>query len=54
MEVVIPPKKNRREQRDYDRAIYENRHIIENTFLELKRWQGIAARYAKQTSSYHT
>ena len=52
MKAVIPPKKNRREQRDYDRAIYKFRHIVENTFLELKRWRGIATRYAKQTSSY--
>ena len=35
---VIPPKKNRREQRDYDKALYHVRHLIENTFLHLKRW----------------
>ena len=26
MEPVIPPKSNRREKRDYDRALYELRH----------------------------
>mgnify|MGYP002627448224 FL=1 len=52
MEVVIPPKKNRKVQREYNRTIYECRHKIENTFLKLKRWRGIATRYAKMTSSY--
>ena len=52
IEAVIPPKRNRKEQRYYDKSIYEFRHIVENTFLELKRWRGIATRYSKQTSSY--
>ena len=52
MEVVIPAKKNRKVQREYNRKIYGNRHKIENTFLKLKRWRGIATRYAKTTSSY--
>ena len=50
MEVVIPPKRNRKEQRDYDRYLYRLRHLLENAFLHLKRWRGIAARYAKNTS----
>ena len=36
MEVVIPPKKNRMEQRDYDKDLYKIRHLVENTFLMLK------------------
>ena len=52
MEVVIPPKRNRQDQRYYDKNKYEFRHMVENTFLELKRWRGIATRYAKNTSSY--
>ena len=35
--VVIPPKSNRKEPRYYDQSKYEFRHIVENTFLELKR-----------------
>lgn len=27
--------------------LYKQRHLIENTFLHLKRWRGIAARYVK-------
>ena len=52
MKVVIPPKKNRRVQRDYDHYLYKLRHLIENAFLHLKRWRGIATRYAKNTSSF--
>ena len=52
MEVVIPPKSNRKEKRDYDRALYKLRHLVENGFLEFKQWRGIATRYAKRIASY--
>jgi len=49
---VIPPRKNRKDQRHYDKSIYALRHLVENAFLHLKRWRGIATRYAKNTSSF--
>jgi transposase len=52
MEVVIPPRKNRKDQRYYDREIYKLRHLVENSFLSLKKWRGVATRYAKNTSSF--
>ena len=52
MDPVIPPKSNRREKRDYDRALYKLRHLVENGFLEFKQWRGVATRYAKRTASY--
>ena len=52
MEIVIPPKKKRKKKREYSQEIYKNRYQIEDTFLKLKRWRGIATRYAKTTSSY--
>lgn len=52
MIVCIPPKKNRKVQRDYDKELYKFRHIVENSFLMLKSWRGIATRYAKKTSSF--
>jgi transposase len=52
MDVVIPPKKNRKEQREYDKYLYKLRHLVENAFLLLKRWRGIATRYAKNTASF--
>jgi transposase len=52
MEVVISPKKNRKIQRPYDKDLYRARHLVENAFLHLKRWRGIATRYAKHTASF--
>ena len=52
METVIPPKKSRKEQRGYDKELYKARHLIENAFLHLKRWRGIATRYAKNAASF--
>ena len=50
--AVIPPKKNRVVQRAYDEALYKLRHRVENAFLHLKRWRGIATRYAKNSKSF--
>ena len=33
MQVVIPPKKNRIEQREYDKHLYKYRHLVENFFF---------------------
>lgn len=52
MKAVIPPKRNRRVQRDYDKEQYKLRHLVENAFLYLKRWRGIATRYAKNAASF--
>ena len=52
MEVVIPPRKNRRNRREYDKDLYKLRHLVENAFLHLKRWRGIATRYAKNAASF--
>jgi transposase len=49
---VIPPRRNRKVQRAYDKALYRLRHLVENAFLHLKRWRGIATRYAKNLSSF--
>jgi len=52
IEAVIPPKKNRVVQRDYDAFIYKIRHLVENAFLKLKQWRGVATRYAKTTTAF--
>jgi len=49
---VIPSKTNRKKQRDHDEDLYKLRHLVENAFLHLKRWRGIATRYAKRASSF--
>ena len=43
---MIPPKKNTKRIKD----LYKN--LVENAFLHLKRWRGIATRYAKNTASF--
>jgi transposase len=52
MEPVIPPKRNRKIQRQYDEELYKLRHLVENAFLHLKQWRGIATRYAKNSASF--
>ena len=52
MEVIIPPKRNRKEQRAYGEYLYKLRHLVENAFLILKRWRGIATRYAKTSGAF--
>ncbi len=52
MEPVIPPRKNRKVMREYDEELYKLRHLVENAFLHLKRWRGVATRYAKNTASF--
>ena len=54
MEAVIPPKKNRKENRVYDKVIYKARHLVEMAHLRLKEWHGIATRYAKKADSFLT
>ena len=46
IEAVIPPGKHRKERREYDKHLYRLRHLVENAFLQLKAWRGIAKRYA--------
>ena len=52
MRAVIPPRKNRIHQRYYDKDLYKHRHLVENAFLYLKQWRGIATRYAKNSNSF--
>jgi transposase len=51
-QAVIPPRKHRKQPRTYDKALYKLRHLVENAFLHLKRWRGIATRYAKNVASF--
>ena len=52
MRAQIPPRKNRKAPRDFDKHLYRLRHLVENAFLHLKQWRGIATRYAKNLSSF--
>jgi transposase len=50
--AVIPPKKNRKSPRTYDKALYQARHLIENFFCWLKQFRGIATRYDKTSRNF--
>ena len=48
----IPPRKNRKTQYTYDKALYKKRHIIENSFGKLKDWRRIAMRYDRCVQTF--
>jgi transposase len=50
--AVIPPKRNRKQQRDYDQELYKARHLIENFFAKLKLYRSIATRYDKTARNF--
>ena len=52
VEVVIPPRANRTEQRDYDKEVYKWRHLIENLFQKLKQYRALATRYDKTAVAF--
>jgi len=49
---VIPPKSNRKVQREYDRELYRERNLIERAFNRLKNWRRIATRYDRRSLYY--
>jgi len=49
---VIPPKSQRKNPRDYDKALYKERHLIENFFYKLKQFRAIATRYDKTAHNF--
>jgi len=44
---VIPPKSNRKLQRQYDKIIYKERNVIERLFGRLKQFRKLATRFEK-------
>lgn len=51
-EVVIPPKRNRKVQRDYDKHVYKERHLIECFFGKIKHFRRIFSRFDKTSVVY--
>ncbi len=49
---AVPPKRNRKHPLAHDVALCRHRHLVENAFLRLKRWRGIATRYARNAASF--
>ena len=51
-DVVIPPRSNRKEQRAYDRHVYQDRNLVERFFSRLKQFRRIATRYEKLARNF--
>jgi len=49
---VIPPRRNRKIIRKYDKEIYKERHVIECFFSKVKHFRRIFSRYDKTAQSY--
>ena len=47
MEVVIPSRKCRRQQREYAAHVYKERHLVEYFFAKLKSFRRIVTNYDK-------
>ena len=52
MAAVIPPRRNHKELRDHDRALYKPRHLVENAFRTFEQWRGVPTGYAKHEASF--
>ena len=49
---VIPPKANRKVQRDCDYELYRERNLIERFFNKIKHFRAIATRYDKLARNF--
>ena len=52
VEVVIPAKKNRLEERLIDQNLYRDRNKVERFFNKLKQYRRVATRYEKTATSF--
>lgn len=53
-EAVIPPRSNRKQQREYDKTLYKLRNRIERCFSKLKCFCRFATRYEKSKTCFQT
>ncbi|MCQ1775460.1 IS5 family transposase [Neorhizobium galegae] len=49
---VIPPRKNRKIQYEYDKTVYKKRNVIERMFCRLKDWRRIATRFDQNIQNF--
>ncbi len=50
--AVIPPRRNRKKMRPYDKHIYEDRNLVERFFQKIKNFRRIATRYERLARNY--
>jgi putative transposase len=52
VQVVIPPKANRLEQRAFDRDLYKERNLVERFMNRIKQFRRVATRYDKKAQNF--
>jgi len=53
-QIVIPPKKNRKQQRIHDKELYKGRNVVERAINKLKHYRRIATRYDKTARNFYS
>ena len=51
-EAVIPPRKNRKQSREYDKHLYKERHLVECYFNKIKHYRRVFSRFEKLDKRY--
>jgi transposase len=51
-EVIIPPRSNRKQPRDYDRVTYKERNKAERCIGLMKQFRRVATRYEKKATNF--
>ncbi len=49
---VIPPKRNRKTAKQYDRHLYKERNLVEKLFQKLKHYRRIATRFERLARTF--
>ena len=52
MQAVIPPRANRLEQRDYDKHLYKERHLVECFINKIKHYRRVFSRFEKLSKNF--
>ena len=50
--AVIPSKRNRKVQLDWDHAIYKQRNVVERMFCRFKDWRRVATRFDRNIKNF--
>src|ERR1051325_4208766 len=50
--AVIPPRSNRKQQRDYDKHLYKERHLVECFINKIKQYRRVFSRFEKLSKNY--
>lgn len=51
-EAVIPPRRNLKDQREFDRHLYKERNLVERFISRIKQFRRVATRYEKTARNF--